>query len=127
MLLLVLVFLVLPGLLLGFGYVQYARLEKVDVGGVLSPGGGGGTNYLIVGSDSREGIDPDDPNAGAFIGTEVTGTRTDTIMVLRVAGGESKLLSIPRDLWVRNAVTDSPLAMICTSAPGMGCPAPSSS
>lgn len=122
-----------PALLFGFGYVQYSRLEKVDVGGVLSPGGGGGTNYLIVGSDSREGIDPDDPNAGAFIGSEVTGTRTDTIMVLRVAGGESKLLSIPRDLWVRNAVTGevgrinstyqtSPAALIQTVQQSLGIP-----
>jgi LCP family protein required for cell wall assembly len=132
-LLLVLVALVFPALLLAFGYVQYSRLEKVDVGGVLSPGGGGGTNYLIVGSDSREGIDPDDPNAGAFIGSEVTGTRTDTIMVLRVAGGESKLLSIPRDLWVRNAVTGelgrinstyqtSPAALIQTVQQSLGIP-----
>jgi LCP family protein required for cell wall assembly len=105
---LALLLLVLPGLLLAFGYVQYSRIEKVAVGDVLSPGGGGGTNYLVVGSDSREGIDPDDPNAEAFIGSEVTGTRTDTIMVLRVAGGESRLLSIPRDLWVRNAVTGEP-------------------
>jgi LCP family protein required for cell wall assembly len=130
---LVVVLLGLPALLLGFGYVQYSRIEKVAVGGVLSPGGGGGTNYLIIGSDSREGIDPDDPNASAFIGSEVTGTRTDTIMVLRVAGGESSLLSIPRDLWVRNAVTGesgrinstyqtSPAALIQTVQQSLGIP-----
>jgi LCP family protein required for cell wall assembly len=97
--------LVLPVLLFFIGWWQFSRIERVDVGEVLSPAGGGGTNYLIVGSDSREGIDPDDPNAGAFVGTEVSGARTDTIMLLRVAGGQSQLLSIPRDLWVRNAAT----------------------
>jgi LCP family protein required for cell wall assembly len=71
---------------------------------VLSSGGAG-TNYLIVGSDTREGIDETDPNAGAFIGSTVTGERTDTIMVLRMEGDRSYLLSIPRDLWVTNAAT----------------------
>jgi LCP family protein required for cell wall assembly len=133
LLVLAVVFLVFPALLLGFGYVQYSRIEKVDVGGVLTPDGNGGTNYLIVGSDSREDIDPDDPNSAAFIGSEVTGTRTDTIMVLRVAGGESRLLSIPRDLWVRNAETGevgrinstyqtSPAALIQTVQQSLGIP-----
>jgi LCP family protein required for cell wall assembly len=104
----VLAVLLLPLLLFLFGWWQFSKIDRVDVGDVLSPSGGGGTNYLIVGSDSREGIDEDDPNAGAFIGTEVTGARTDTIMLLRVSGDGSKLLSIPRDLWVTNAVTGEP-------------------
>jgi LCP family protein required for cell wall assembly len=116
-----------------FGWWQFSKIERVEVGDVLSAGGGGGTNYLIVGSDSREGIDPDDPNSGAFIGSEVTGARTDTIMVLRVAGDESRLLSIPRDLWVTNAVTGeegrinsayqtSPAALIQTVQQSLGIP-----
>ena len=41
-------------------------------------------NYLLVGSDSREGIDPDDPNAGAIgDADDVVGRRSDTIMILR--------------------------------------------
>lgn len=91
-----------------FAWVQFQRIDRVEVSPVLSAGGGGGTNYLIVGSDSREGIDPGDPNAGAFIGQEVSGARTDTIMVLRVTSDGSQLLSIPRDLWVTNAVTGEP-------------------
>lgn len=97
--------LLVPFLLLAFAWWQFNRIERVDTAGVLSPGGGAGTNYLIVGSDSREGIDEDDPNAGAFIGSTVTGERTDTIMVLRMEGDRSFLLSIPRDLWVTNAAT----------------------
>ncbi|MCU1345974.1 MAG: putative LytR family regulatory protein [Acidimicrobiia bacterium] len=60
-----------------------------------------GTNYLIVGSDSRSGADPNDPDF-ASIGSEsnVGGQRSDTIMVLHVAGSDVRLLSVPRDLFV---------------------------
>lgn len=91
--------------LFGFGWWQFSRIEKVPVAAALSTGATGGTNYLIVGSDSRAGIDESDPNAGAFLGDTTEGQRTDTIMVLRVAGSGSSLLSIPRDLWVTNPVT----------------------
>jgi LCP family protein required for cell wall assembly len=91
--------------LFAFGWWQFNRIDRVDVGDALSPAGGKGTNYLIVGSDSRAGIDQDSPNSGAFLGGTVSGERTDTIMVLRVEGSKSYLLSIPRDLWVENPVT----------------------
>ena len=61
-------------------------------------------NFLLVGSDSREGIDP---TASDFdvIGSagEVGGQRSDTIMVLRHDKKTSTLsiTSFPRDLWVR--------------------------
>jgi len=93
------------GLPLGFAYVQFQKIERVEVGSVLSPGGGSGTNYLIVGSDSRQDIDASDPNSGAFLGTPVDGERADTIIVLRVGDGGASMLSIPRDLWVTNAET----------------------
>lgn len=99
------VLLAIPVLLLAMGWVLFSRIDRVEVADVLSPAGGGGTNYLIVGSDSREGIDADDPNSGAFIGSAVSGARTDTIMLLRLSGGASQLMSIPRDLWVTNAAT----------------------
>ncbi len=88
-----------------FGWWQFSRIERVDVGSSLSTGSTGGTNYLIVGSDSRQGITEDDENSGAFLGETVTGERTDTIMVLRMEGSQSYLMSIPRDLWVTNPVT----------------------
>ncbi|MEO5899120.1 MAG: LCP family protein [Ilumatobacteraceae bacterium] len=60
-------------------------------------------NYLLVGSDSRADADPNSPDAGG-IGTsaDVTGSRSDTIMVLRLdkSNGTASLLSIPRDLWI---------------------------
>lgn len=73
------------------------------VAAVLSPTSSTVENYLLVGSDSRANSDPTSPDYGG-IGSEadVTGTRSDTIMVLRRdrATGEAAILSIPRDLWV---------------------------
>jgi LCP family protein required for cell wall assembly len=84
----------------------YSSIPKVDVSSVLSSRSGRtGTNYLIVGTDSREGISANDPNANAFLAEGVSGSRTDTIMVLHVDGGSTSLTSIPRDLWVTDPVT----------------------
>ncbi|HEY7625530.1 MAG TPA: LCP family protein, partial [Ilumatobacteraceae bacterium] len=75
-----------------------------EVAAQLSPSASAIENFLLVGSDSRAGIDPTDPDAGG-IGTEadVSGHRSDTIMILRrdKATGDAALLSIPRDLWVQ--------------------------
>ena len=76
----------------------------VDLGGAVEA-----KNYLIVGSDSRDCIDPASPYAGAFLteGSDI-GDRSDTIMVLRVDPDESQaaILSFPRDLWVRIGSTN---------------------
>jgi LCP family protein required for cell wall assembly len=65
-------------------------------------------NYLLVGSDTREGSDPTSEDFGA-IGDEgaAPGRRSDTIMVLRFdpKTGAAAILSIPRDLWVPIAGT----------------------
>jgi LCP family protein required for cell wall assembly len=99
----------LPIVLLAAGFVwaqrTFNRIEKVPVGDLLDPAGSG-TNYLIVGSDSRDGIDPSDPNAGAIVGEGApAGQRSDTIMILRIEGDRSLMLSIPRDLLVTVAET----------------------
>lgn len=83
----------------------WSSVERVDVGPVLADGGGDGTNYLLVGSDSRDGITADDPNAAALIGEEVTGRRSDTVMILRVTDTDARFLSLPRDLWLPIAGT----------------------
>ncbi len=85
-----------------FGLWQYQRMERVQVASVLSSGGSG-TNYLIVGSDTRRGFDPNDPNSAAVIGDGTAADpteRSDTMVVLRVADDGARMLSIPRDLWV---------------------------
>jgi LCP family protein required for cell wall assembly len=103
---LVAVVVLVPLLLFTFGWWQYSRIPKVDVEQVLSPRAGrSGTNYLVVGTDSREGIGADDPNAGAFLAEDVVGARTDTIMVLHVEGSQVQLVSVPRDLWVTDPAT----------------------
>ena len=56
----------------------------------------GRLTFLVVGSDSREGLDD-----LAFFG-QAGGERGDVIMLVHLdqATGEARLLSIPRDLWV---------------------------
>jgi len=86
-----------------------AEVARVpDVASVLSPPSSTVENFLLVGSDSRAGSDPNSPDYGG-IGSadQTTGARSDTIMVLHRdrATGEAALLSIPRDLWVEIAGT----------------------
>jgi LCP family protein required for cell wall assembly len=75
-----------------------------EVSPVLStPGPRDGLTIVLVGSDSRSGVDPDAPDAAALGTTaEVTGRRSDTVMLLRRDPDESTLavVSLPRDLWV---------------------------
>ncbi len=74
-----------------------ARAETDDdVTGVLDSASGDSLTFLIVGSDSRDGLD-DLTNFGSF-----SGARGDVIMLVRVDGRTSTMtmLSIPRDLWV---------------------------
>lgn len=70
----------------------------------LAPANPDFENFLLVGSDSREGIDPtqSDFNVIGSAG-DVGGQRSDTIMVLRHDKKTSTLsiTSFPRDLWVR--------------------------
>jgi LCP family protein required for cell wall assembly len=90
----------------GYLYAKsvYDRIEKIPLADVLTDGAGG-TNYLIVGSDSREvedlidaGLDPAGFAAGG-------GQRSDTMLLLRFAGGKASMMSIPRDLYVPIAET----------------------
>jgi len=69
-----------------------------DVVDVLTEAEGPAENYLLVGSDTREGIETDDPAIGDA--GNVTGRRSDTIMILRREANGAALLSVPRDLWV---------------------------
>lgn len=74
---------------------------------VLAANDGPAENYLLVGSDSREEADADSEDSGQIGTTEdVTGARSDTIMILRrEQDGGASLLSLPRDLWVEIAGT----------------------
>jgi LCP family protein required for cell wall assembly len=121
-------------LFVAYGFWQFNQVERVAVADVLSPGGGGGTNYLIVGSDSREGFDPNAPNAGAVLGegADGAGQRSDTMLVLRTSGDGALMTSVPRDLFVTRAdgsqgrinaaYRDGPAALVQTIQQGVGIP-----
>lgn len=62
------------------------------------PPAGKGTNYLIVGSDSREGLSAQDKK-NLHTGS-AQGKRTDSMMILHTGGNGNTLLSLPRDSYV---------------------------
>ncbi len=59
------------------------------------PESGEGTNYLIVGSDSREGLSEEDQQE--LHTGDVGGQRTDTMILLHVGDNGSTMISLPRD------------------------------
>lgn len=81
--------------IVAWGRVDKVPFESADGGPPDTPG----TTYLLVGSDSREGLTREEQNE---LGTgRATGQRTDTIMLLHVPTfGPPVLVSIPRDLRV---------------------------
>jgi LCP family protein required for cell wall assembly len=67
------------------------------------PSPGSGTNWLIAGSDSRQGLTvAQERKYVTGFSSEISGGRSDTIMILHVpaGGGRPLLLSIPRDSYV---------------------------
>jgi len=96
-----LVLLVVLALLLGLFVYFYARIGKVDALQDYAgrPAQGAGTNWLIVGSDSREGLS--DAQVKALHLGRVGGQRTDTIILLhKPDSGAPTLVSLPRDSYV---------------------------
>lgn len=80
---------------------SWSEVNKVDA----TPDGdrpadGKGRNVLLVGSDSREGMTREDRNRLGTGHDDGGGARTDSILVLHTGGGDSTLLSIPRDSYV---------------------------
>ncbi|MFD7867639.1 LCP family protein [Streptomyces sp. NPDC059783] len=70
--------------------------REVDLSKVIErPEGGDGTNYLIVGSDSREGMTSDDKKRLHTGSAE--GKRTDSMMILHDGSNGPTLVSLPRD------------------------------
>jgi LCP family protein required for cell wall assembly len=83
---------------------QEANVERVgELNGMLADTSGPFVNYLLVGSDTREGIDPNSPDYSGIGSTDdAGGQRSDTLMILHVDNerGTASIMSIPRDLWV---------------------------
>lgn len=75
----------------GLGATQIVSATNAQLAGVerdasatlaLSVPSAGFENYLLVGSDSREGVDPNDPDFATMgSGDEVSGRRSDTLMI----------------------------------------------
>lgn len=92
---------VLLVLALGGGYLYWRVIgglfTRTDV--ALDPTSGPALNVLLVGSDSREGLD--DPEDVTRFGS-VGGRRADTIILAQVVATQQRgvLVHIPRDLWV---------------------------
>jgi LCP family protein required for cell wall assembly len=66
------------------------------------PAAGAGSNWLITGSDSREGLTHKQERK-YHTGFNVSGQRSDTIMLLHIPGngGPAVLVSLPRDSYVK--------------------------
>jgi LCP family protein required for cell wall assembly len=86
---------------LGFYSKQLADIPRVSLQGILDiprdenqP-----QNFLLVGVDNAEGLDPDDP---VLTGRDPHENLSDAIMILRIDPNQRQaaLLSLPRDLYV---------------------------
>ena len=76
------------------------RLTRVDALPDEQVANTSGTNWLLVGSDSRQGLSEEDQQA-LGTGGDVGEGRTDTIMLLHIPrSGQAQLISIPRDSYV---------------------------
>ncbi|MEU4686133.1 LCP family protein [Streptomyces xinghaiensis] len=97
-----LVALVLVALVVSVGTYFWADSKlrrEVDLSIVKDrPEAGEGTNYLIVGSDSREGLSAEDQKR--LHTGRVEGKRTDSMMILHVGDNGSTMVSLPRDSYV---------------------------
>jgi LCP family protein required for cell wall assembly len=87
-----------------YGRSVFNKIDRIPVSDVLS-GSPDGTNYLIVGSDTRDLQDIADAGLNPAAFQDGGGQRSDTVLVLRFAHGKATMMSIPRDLYVPIAET----------------------
>ncbi|MEU1231949.1 LCP family protein [Streptomyces sp. NPDC005828] len=89
---------------LGWGIGTYAwassrMRNEVDLSKVIErPAEGDCTTYLIVGSDSREGMTAEEKKKLHTGSAE--GKRTDSMMILAACSSGNTMVSLPRDSWV---------------------------
>ena len=75
--------------------------KNVLVGYAGRPAAAAGQNWLITGSDSRQGLTGQEEQVLAT-GHDISGHRSDTILILHIpASGRAVLVSIPRDSYVQ--------------------------
>ncbi|MFN0027647.1 MAG: LCP family protein [Acidimicrobiales bacterium] len=94
---------VVGAVIVGVVWWRLGNFDRVALDLATPEAPGRPMNFLVVGSDSREGVLESDADAGSFLDEGgASGQRTDTILVARVDPGDNSitLLSIPRDLYV---------------------------
>ncbi|WP_079127645.1 LCP family protein [Streptomyces sp. TP-A0874] len=91
---------VLLAVSLGTYFWADSKLDRqVDLSLVENrPAEGKGTNYLIVGSDSRKGLSAEEKQRLHTGSSE--GQLTDSMIILHVGSNGSTMVSLPRDTWV---------------------------
>lgn len=84
---------------------KFDLINRLGADTQLDAAEGPARNYLVIGSDNRDRLDPNDPASAVFLGgaeASPGGQRADVIMIMRVdpEANTVDVLSIPRDLWV---------------------------
>jgi LCP family protein required for cell wall assembly len=94
------VFFVLLLLVIGAYFYLDSRLHRIDVFSDYEgrPGDTPGTNWLVVGSDSREGLSAE--QRSKLHTGKAEGKRTDSMMLLHIGDHGTTLVSLPRDSYV---------------------------
>ena len=95
-----------------------ARIPRIPVAGLARSGEP--LHVLVVGSDSREGLTPEERRE-LSTGSGIEGERTDTIFVMTIDDGEVALLAFPRDLWVTRCDGSVGRINVAESIGGPGC------
>ena len=98
----------LLGTVIGVYFYVNSHLQRVDALADYSgrPAATPGQDWLIVGSDSREGLSREERRR--LRTGQAVGRRTDTIMMLHIGDNGATLVSLPRDSYVPiPAYTDS--------------------
>lgn len=82
------------------GLLLDARMTRIQAMPADRVANTSGTNWLLVGSDSRTGLTEKDV-ARLGTGGDIGSTRTDTVMLLHIPNsGKATLMSLPRDSYV---------------------------
>jgi len=82
------------------GFHAASSLDKMPASSNVALADTAGTNWLLVGSDSREGLTKAERNE-LRTGKDEGSQRTDTLMVIHIDdSGKSTLVSLPRDSYV---------------------------
>lgn len=93
---------------LGYAYIKAGSIPRVELSNELAEEveAGSPRNVLMVGVDSTEGLDEDDPILNE---RDHNVPLADSIMILRIDPQQrhAALLSIPRDLWVTFPATQA--------------------